>query len=157
MEMPGVFMSTRMNVMPLCLAALGSVRDEEEAPFRHVRHAGPDLLAVDDVVVAVEHGARLEIGEVAARVGLGEALAPDLLGGEDLGQVPLALGRRAMAHDGRGRRGQPAPVERLRRLCARHLLVEDDLLHDRGAAPPVLGRPVHAHVARAVEPPLPGA
>ena len=74
---------------------------EEEAPFRHVRHAGPDLLAVDDVVVAVEHGARLEIGEVAARVGLGEALAPDLLGGEDLGEVPLALGRRAMPHDRR--------------------------------------------------------
>jgi hypothetical protein len=42
-------------------------------------------------VVSVEHGARLEIGEVAARIGLGEALAPDLLGGEDLGQVPLAL------------------------------------------------------------------
>jgi hypothetical protein len=30
MVMPGVFMSTRMKVMPLCLAALGSVRTRKK-------------------------------------------------------------------------------------------------------------------------------
>ena len=30
MEMPGVFMSTRMNVMPLCLAPLASVRTRKK-------------------------------------------------------------------------------------------------------------------------------
>src|SRR5437870_816218 len=51
---------------------------EEEAPVGDVGHARPDLLAVDDEVAVVGHRAGLEVREVRARVGLGEALAPEL-------------------------------------------------------------------------------
>ena len=63
---------------------LGHVRvgaGEQQAPARDVRERGPHLLAVDDPLVAVAHGAGREAGEVAARAGLAEELAPDLFGG----------------------------------------------------------------------------
>src|SRR5690606_8404642 len=50
----------------------------------------PDLLAVDDEVVAGILRARAERGEVGARVGLGVTLAPADLAADDLRQV-LAL------------------------------------------------------------------
>src|SRR3990172_578085 len=68
----------------LVLGRAGVRADEVEAPVGDMGHAGPDLLTVDDVPVAIEDGARLEVGQVAAGVGLGEALAPELLGVEDL-------------------------------------------------------------------------
>ena len=43
----------------------------------------PDLGAVHHEVVVLEHGAAAQAGEVAARVGLAEPLAPHLLGAED--------------------------------------------------------------------------
>ena len=68
--------------------------DDEQADALVLRHVGigahvaeallgdhgvarPDLLAVDDEVVAVELGAGLQAGEVGARVGLAHADAPD--------------------------------------------------------------------------------
>ena len=56
---------------------------EHEHPVGEVGAGGPDLLAVDDVVVAVADGAGLEAGEVAAGAGLAEALAPRDLAAED--------------------------------------------------------------------------
>ena len=79
--------------MPLCLGRGGIGAHEQEAPVGHVAHAGPHLLAVDHEVIAVEHRARLEIGQVGARVRLGEALAPELLGGEDARQEAPLLRR----------------------------------------------------------------
>ena len=58
---------------------LGRVRvgaGEQEAVVGVVALGGPHLLAVDDPLVAVEHGRRLQAGQVGARVGLAEALAP---------------------------------------------------------------------------------
>src|SRR5439155_13297825 len=50
-----------------------------------------------------------------------------------------------------------AAIDQLRRLGARHLLVEDDHLDDRRAAPAELARPVEADVARLAHALLPGA
>jgi hypothetical protein len=46
----------------------------------------PHLLAVDDPLVAVAHGAGGETGDVGAGAGLAEQLAPDVLAGEDAPQ-----------------------------------------------------------------------
>src|SRR5260370_11138858 len=100
---------------------------------------GPDLLAGDDVMVAVAHGARLERREVGARAGLGVPLDPEILAVVHTRQEALLLGvgteaqqdRRAHAHaerhDGRAPRGAA-------------LLLEDVALHDGPVrAAPLLG------------------
>src|SRR5881409_1301779 len=97
-------------------------------------------------VIAIEHAARLQIGEVGARVGLGEALTPELVGGQDLLQMPGLLGRRAVFHQRRAEHRQPAAVHELGRLGARHLLEQDDLLGERRAAAAELPGPVHADI-----------
>ena len=86
-------MSTISAVMPSCLApramAVGIGPHEEQPPPGEVGGRRPDLRAVDDVLVAVGDGERAQVGEVAAGLGLGEALAPVLGGADDAGQPPL--------------------------------------------------------------------
>ena len=95
---PGVSMSTMNAVMPSCLAprsiAVGVGAEQEEAPLGEVGGRDPDLLAVDDVLVAVADRGRAQVGEVGAGLRLAEALAPVLVGGEDPGQPLLLLLRR---------------------------------------------------------------
>ena len=70
---------------------LGIGAAHDEAPVGAVRERRPHLLAGDHPLVAVEHGAGLDVREVAAGVGLGEALAPQLLDVLDLRQEALLL------------------------------------------------------------------
>ena len=78
---PGWCMATSRNVMPLCFGASGSVRVEHEDVVGEVARRRPDLLAVDDPLVAVELGPAPEVAEVRAGVRLGVALAPDVFAG----------------------------------------------------------------------------
>ena len=70
---------------------VGIAQADEDAEVGDVRERRPDLLAVDEEVVALVLDPRARRGEVAAGVGLGEALAPDLLGAQDLREVALLL------------------------------------------------------------------
>ena len=63
---PGVFMSTRITLMPLCFGARRIGTAEQEAEVGVVGPRGPQLLAVDDEPISVEHGGRREGSEVAA-------------------------------------------------------------------------------------------
>ena len=56
----------------------------QHAEIAVLRARGPDLLAVDDPVLAVALGARAQAGKVGARRRLGEQLAPDLLAAQRL-------------------------------------------------------------------------
>ena len=60
----------------LVLGCIGVGAGEQEAVVGVMALRGPHLLAVDDPLVAVEHGRGLQAGKVGARVGLREALAP---------------------------------------------------------------------------------
>ena len=100
---PGTRMSMMNIVMPLCLGTSGFGAREQDAEVGVLRVAGPDLLAVDHVRVAVEHGARRERREVGARAGLAVALAPDLLGREDRFEVAPLLLLGAVRDDAPGR------------------------------------------------------
>src|SRR5947208_440340 len=53
--------------------------DEQLAPVGQVPEGGPDLLAVDDVVVPVPYGGGGQRRQVRAGVGLREPLAPDVV------------------------------------------------------------------------------
>jgi hypothetical protein len=75
-------------------AVVGAGADQQLAVVGHLGVRGPDLGAGDDVVVAVPHGPGPHGGQVAAGVGLGEPLAPDLVafGGWPGGTAPAAQG-----------------------------------------------------------------
>ena len=66
--------------------------------------------------VAAPLDPRAHGGEVGAGVGLGEALAPDLLGGEDLREVRLLLLLGAVRHDRRPGHAEPDHADVRRRL-----------------------------------------
>ena len=82
-------------------------RDEHPA-VGHVRERVPDLLAVDDPLVAVAHRPGRERREVGAGAGLAEELAPDLFAGEERAEqagpgLRLRVLARSSAPRGRGR------------------------------------------------------
>ena len=88
-------------------------------------------------------------------VGLGEALAPDLLGGQDRLQVALLLLLAAVRDHHRAAHDQAEHVGGAGRLGARQLLAEDGLLDQRRAPAAVLLRPRQPRVARRVQLALP--
>jgi hypothetical protein len=61
------------------LRGIGIGAGGEPAPVGEVSAGGPDLLAVDDVVVAVARGAGSEGGEVGAGAGFGIEGAPPVI------------------------------------------------------------------------------
>ena len=80
--------------------AIGGMRLPREGGMigpaaRTWRERRPHLLAVDDPLVAVAHGAGADVREVGAGAGLAEQLAPDLFAGADRREPTRALlGRR---------------------------------------------------------------
>ena len=124
------------------------------APVRDV-----GLRAVDDPVVAVADGARLDARDVGAGVGLGDAETRDLLAADRRLEVVLLLVVRAELEDRRGRHvgvdgdphRQPAAV------AAGHLLGEDDAREVVAALAAVLLRhrqAEEAELAHALEHPV---
>ena len=109
-----------------------------------MRARGPDLLAVDDPVVALLLGAGAQAGDVGAAGRLRKQLAPDLLAGGELRQiVPLVL-LAAERHHGRAAHAL-ADLERLRQLAVDALfLLPDHLLDRRGAAAAIFLWPMQA-------------
>ena len=75
--------------------ALLARADQQLAEVGHLGVGRPDLRAGDDVVVAVAHRPGAQGGQVAAGVGLAEALAPHLLAAQDRREVALLLGARS--------------------------------------------------------------
>src|SRR5213593_990038 len=128
---------------------------EQDPPVGDGPARGPDLLAVDDEVVALVLGARLEAREVRAGIGLGVELTPDLFGREHLLQVALLLPVGAVNDDRRPDEPDPESVDGGRRVDTRHLVLDDRLLHRRGSPAAQLSRPQHADVTRLVELPVP--
>ena len=137
----------------LVLRSIGIGAGEQEDPARLTRPRRPDLLTVDDPLVAVEHrtgGRRTEIG---ARVRFREPLAPAVLAREDARQeVPLLcfgapsqervashLETERVAGDPRGHTGLG------------ELLGEDHLLELGKPAAAVLRRPCKAEHSVLVE------
>ena len=124
--------------------------DGEPAVVGATGEGGPHLLAVDDVLVTVAHGAGLERGEIGAGLRLGVADAEVDVTGEDRREEELLLPLGAVVHDGRAH-----GVEREHgdRRTGPHRLVEEDELVDRtaflaavGLGPTDAGPAVGAHL-----------
>ncbi len=130
---------------------LGVALRDEDAEVGDVRERRPDLLAVDDVDVAAALGARAAGGEVGARVRLREALAPDLVGGEERLEVARLLLVGAVRDDRRPRHPEADHADVRRRLRGGELFVEERLEAVRRARAAVLLRPRQPGVAGGVE------
>src|SRR5262245_11959769 len=89
-------------------------------------------------MLAVLDGARLQRRQVGARVGLRVALAPDFFAREDLGGVALLLLLGAPGDDRGTGHADAEHVQDGRRLRDRHLLLEDQLLHEGEPAAAIL-------------------
>ena len=131
--------------MPLCLGASGVGPAGEPDPVGVVPAGGERLLAVDDVLVAVSHGAGAEAGQVGAGARLAVADREVQLPGEDLGEEGLLLLLGAELHERRADGVQRD--ERERDTGAVRLVVEEVLLHRGAALPAVRGGPPDAEPA----------
>ncbi len=107
-------------------------------------------------MIAIVDRAGAQAGEIAAGVGLGIALAPQLVGAEDLRQMPLLLLFGAPVDEGRAQQVERAGGRQDRGAGAEILLVEDDLLHEIGAAAAIFLGPGNADPAGGVHLLLPG-
>ena len=74
---------------PLVLGDVGIGAGQHDAPLGDVGVARPDLVAVDDVLVAVERRRGAQRREVGPGVGLAETLAPPVLAVDEPRQEPI--------------------------------------------------------------------
>src|SRR5690606_14552822 len=102
--------------------------------------SGPGLLTVDDVVVAIAHGAGLQRGEVGTGAWLGVALAPPVLTGQDAWQVLLLLCFGTELDDHRSDHGD-AEGNGARRAGGRGFFIKDVFLYRAPVGAAVLDRP----------------
>ena len=128
-----------------------------EAPVRQVGQRCPHLLPGDHPLVAVTYGPRHDVGQVAARVGLGVALAPQLVPLADRREEPGLLLGRAVVDERRTEEAFAHDVDPPRSRRPGVLLVENDLLGHGGAPPAVLDRPAQAGPPAARQHLLPAA
>src|SRR5581483_4225339 len=128
------------------LRRIGVRAGEHMDPVGVLGVARPDLLAVDDEVVAVGHGAGLQAGEVGAGARLGEALAPEHVGACDRRQEALLLLLVAVHHDAGADHVDPLPAAAGRAVIGA-LLAEDHLADVAGAGAAVLFGPGHRQPA----------
>ena len=111
---------------------------EQQAEVCVVRTGRPHLLTVDHELVTVGDGARAEVREVGARVGLAEQLAPDLVRAQQRPEVARLLVGAPVGHQRRTREGDRRRDEAAAHVVARFLLAVDRLLPRSAAAPAVL-------------------
>ena len=135
--------------------ASGSVRHTTKHQSAPLGVGGPDLLARDDPVVAVEDRLGLDVGEVRAGVGLGVALAPQLGPPPDGVEEAVLLLVGAVGDQGRAQQALAHHVDAGRGVGPDVLLVPDHLLGHRGAAAAVLDGPAHTSPSLESEPALP--
>ena len=125
----------------LVLRDVGIGAGQHDAPLGDVGVARPDLVPVDDVLVAVERRRRAQRREVGPGVGLAETLAPPVAAVDEAGQEPVLDRLAAVVADALD---QVAEARLRRRAGAGQLLVDDHLVHRWELAAAVLRRPGRA-------------
>ena len=150
----GVHIQQQEGDARLGLAVAAGAHQQEHA-VGVVGVGGPDLGAVDHIVVAVALREGLQRRQIGTGAGLGIALAPDILAGKNARQIMrlLLLGAEA---DQTGPAHLQAHGNQRRRLGAHQLLGEHRALADTPACAAILFRPVRRRPALCMQKTLPG-
>src|SRR5262249_44084958 len=128
----------------LVLGYIGIGAREQNAVIGIMRARGPDLLAVNDPVIAFLLRARAQPRDVGTAGRLREQLAPDLLAGGQRRQIFAFLLCAGKRHH-RGTAHTVADDEHRAEFAERtFLLLPDHALDRRGAAAAILLRPLQA-------------
>ena len=131
----------------LVLGHIGIGAGDQNAEAGELGATRPDLLTVDHPFVPVEHGARAEAGQIRARPGLAEELAPDLLARQHRQEVAPLLLLGAGEDEGGPRPADADGIDRSAYAGALQLVVDDELV-DRVGTEPVGRRPVRRDETR---------
>ena len=107
------------------LRGVGVRADEQKHPVRLVGVSRPDLLAVDEEVVAVGDRARLQAREIRPRAGLRVSLTPADLAADDRRQVLALLLLAALVQQQRSDHRQSETGEGGAKLQAAHFVVQN--------------------------------
>ena len=132
------------------LLSLGVGAREAEKPIGVLRGRRPGLLAVDDIMVAVTHGAGLQRCEVGAGAGLGKSLRPPVVEICGARQEVALLLLRAESGDNRPDHVN-IELQRLRHRIELQLLQEDVMLDRRPALTAPFDRPARRRPALGVQ------
>jgi hypothetical protein len=128
---------------------------QAEDPVGEIGIGGPDLLAVDDEIIAIAFGAGLQRRKIRSGIRLGIALAPANQASRDLGQVFLLLRVGSVFEECRPEHGDAKRGQRLARSERGHLLAHDLCLFGIETATAIFPGPVRyrpALVAHPLEP-----
>ena len=128
-------------VRPLCLGRSASVRASRRPYAAYCAFVVHTFWPKPPRAVVLLLGARLDAGEVGARGGLGEQLAPHLLGGQHRAEVAVLLVLVAVRDQRRAEHADADDVEDPRHAGAPDLLVDDDLVERAEALPAVVRGP----------------
>ena len=128
--------------------------DQAEDPVGDIGVGGPDLGPATDQVIPVAHGPHLQRGQVRSGLRFGIALAPEMLAGQDAGQIMRLLFRAAMPDQ---RRSAHRDAHGGQRRCPgqRAFPGKDETLGDAEFCPAMLLGPVWRGPAARVQPALP--
>jgi hypothetical protein len=146
-------MSTAKAVSPGVLLGVGIRARQQACVPRALRAARPDLLTVDDPLVAIEHGPGRERRQVGSAARFAEQLTPLRLTGEDLRQVVVLLVLAPVQQNGRRTLSGADGVEHAsvgRRLRRREAVVDRRLEIDRRVRSAVPAGEVHPGQSRVV-------
>ena len=140
------------------LGDVGIGAGQQDPHIGVVRTRAPHLLTVDDPLVPVAIGSGRQAGEIRARTGLAEQLAPDLLSPQHGRKVPGPLSVGAVVRSCVGPAIPMATANRPEVTSKRDLLLaEDHRLDDITSPPAELDRPGDPGPAAVEQSALPGS
>ena len=128
-----------------------------EEPIRKDRPGRPDLLTIEDEIIAVDAGGGTDRRHVTAGTGFGPTLCPDLLPRGHGWKEALLLLLGSVLHESGAEEKDAILVEAQRRLDPPVLLLEDQPFEEVHPPAAILLRPGDHGPARVVEFALPGA
>src|SRR5689334_21031968 len=111
---------------------------EAETPIGILRAAGPDLLAIDEIVIALVDALCAQRCKIGSRAGLGIALAPPNFTLHDSRNVLFLLLLTAIFEQGRAEHHHAHTADRIESADAVHLLLQHARLRGRKAAAAIL-------------------
>ena len=81
-----------MNIeMPRCFGCSGVGPGNDDAAVGDMGQRGPDLLSVDDPLIAITNGSHLQAGDIGPGARFGEHLAPDLVRRNEIALIRSSL------------------------------------------------------------------